>query len=368
MKKIFTAEARWNESKEYWQINVMVDGLRRSFYSKTPGKRGKKEAEAKAQEWADTRRTGDMPLQKATDLWLESKRRNVSTTTYDSIESAVRIWMLPPTMRNKRLSRIAPQEWQDILDTAATMGRSVQTVGKLRKRILEFADFCRSSRWMLEYPEDLRVNGGKPTAEKAILQPDALNVVFSVDTISRHGKRTRCWHINAFRLACLTGLRRGEICALRWDAITDTTLSVVAATNGKGITTKGKTDNAQREFALNPSIRAVLDDQRSFLRSRGIISPWVFPNIGGEQETATKFYKDWKKYAADNGLDERVSFHCLRHTMVSLYKDTVPTALLKQVVGHSAAMDTIGHYGHALTSDAAETAALMENTVHAYIH
>ena len=50
MKKLFTAEAKWYEQYEYWKINVMVDGLRRSFYSKTPGKRGKKEAEAKAQD------------------------------------------------------------------------------------------------------------------------------------------------------------------------------------------------------------------------------------------------------------------------------------------------------------------------------
>ena len=107
--------------------------------------------------------------------------------------------------------------------------------------------------------------------------------------------------------------------------------------------------------------------QRQHLRKQGIVSPWVFPSFTGKQENPTKFYRDWKRYAECNAIDERISFHCLRHTMISLYKDEVPEQLLKQVVGHSATMDTFGQYGHALADDAARTATLMDAAFTRYV-
>lgn len=369
MKKLFTAEAKWYEQYQYWKINVMVDGLRRSFYSKTPGKRGKKEAEAKAQDWADTRRTGDMPLDKAITLWLESKHKTLGVDTYKTQSGLINTWFLPSAMKVKRLSRIAPAEWQAILDGAAQQGKAAATIEKLRSLMLEFSRFCQASRWMMEplNPDTLQARGGKPKKEKVILQPDALNVVFSVDTITSHGKRIPCWHIQAFRFACATGMRRGEICALRWDAITADTIPVKTSVNKSRITTEGKTENAQRSIALNTTIRTILEAQRQHLRKQGIVSPWVFPAFTGKQENPPKFYRDWKRYAECNALDERISFHCLRHTMISLYKDEVPEQLLKQVVGHSATMDTFGQYGHALADDAARTATLMDAAFTRYV-
>ena len=41
-------EAIWIEKSQRWQIKVQKDGVRRAFYSFTPSKRGKIEAEKKA--------------------------------------------------------------------------------------------------------------------------------------------------------------------------------------------------------------------------------------------------------------------------------------------------------------------------------
>ena len=44
-------EAVWTESRKRWQINVQVDGVRKTFTSSFPGRRGKADAERKADRW-----------------------------------------------------------------------------------------------------------------------------------------------------------------------------------------------------------------------------------------------------------------------------------------------------------------------------
>ena len=47
-------EAAWMESQQRWQIKVQLNGDRKTFYSTKPGKRGKVEAEKKADAWLQT--------------------------------------------------------------------------------------------------------------------------------------------------------------------------------------------------------------------------------------------------------------------------------------------------------------------------
>lgn len=46
-------EAAWNESTRRWRVSVQRNGIRRAFYSSTPGETGKAIAERKADEWLE---------------------------------------------------------------------------------------------------------------------------------------------------------------------------------------------------------------------------------------------------------------------------------------------------------------------------
>ena len=61
------------------------------------------------------------------------------------------------------------------------------------------------------HPEELHVPKGARSEEKKILQPDALRVLFAVDTTLWRGKRVPDPYINAYRLSFVTGLRPGEL-------------------------------------------------------------------------------------------------------------------------------------------------------------
>ena len=50
---IRTNEAKWNEKRQMWRIDVQKDGVRKSFYSTIPGRKGKIECHSKADEWLE---------------------------------------------------------------------------------------------------------------------------------------------------------------------------------------------------------------------------------------------------------------------------------------------------------------------------
>ena len=368
MPKLFAAEAKWCKSRKYWKINVQIDGQRRSFYSNDPTKKGKKEAEAKAESWATVRSGGDMRLSDAFNAYMDSKKGTISASTYAQLKTYQRK-ICTVELSGKKISRVTVQDLQNLLDGDVKAGKQKQSIDTFRNQIVSFWNFCRRSRMpvMELLPGDLQNNSKLAVKEKPVLQPEALQTLFTSDKDTTHGIVSTCWHINAFRLAAIVGLRRGEITALRWQDITDTAITVNGAVNGRGDETRGKTKNAIRAIALSDHARSILNAQREMMTAAKVISPWVFPDKSGKRETPRQFYEDWKRYAKANGIDEAVTFHCLRHTAVSLYKSDVPLALLKQTLGHSASMDTLGHYGHQLNEDARRTADLMDKALDRYI-
>ena len=69
------AEAAWVESRSRWQINVQRDGKRKTFTSTLPGRKGKHEAEAKADDWLEAGMPDDMRFDTAWGIYLDHIRK-----------------------------------------------------------------------------------------------------------------------------------------------------------------------------------------------------------------------------------------------------------------------------------------------------
>ena len=94
-----TNTATWSEKYSRWQIQVQVDGVRRTFYSSTPGAAGKREAHAKADRWLQSGLTNESKRMKhAVPEWLETlkpTREYQSSSNYRQYESIMRTRVLP---------------------------------------------------------------------------------------------------------------------------------------------------------------------------------------------------------------------------------------------------------------------------------
>jgi integrase len=135
-----------------------------------------------------------------------------------------------------------------------------------------------------------------------------------------------------------TGLRRGEICGLKWEDFDEVngTLKVCRTVyweTGGGLTAGDtKTNAGTRNILLPASTAAVLSE-----RKESALSEWIFPNLlKPEQPTDPgSAYRQLKVLLKRAGLPN-IRFHDLRHPNVKpRTKDFYPLFLNKQSSGRA---------------------------------
>ena len=346
-----TNTAQWEEKYQRWRIAVQKDGVRKQFYSSTPGRTGQREANRKADAWLEDGigvKVGR--VEDVYKLWLEGLQQTTSEGNWEPIESRWRVWVLPAIGR-KRVNTLTDADLQAIINKAHAAGRSRKTLQLLAGDLRAFCKYCRKSKLSTFLPEDVQIPAGACYKGKKVQQPDDLLKLFSIDTTLYRGKRVHDDYIHAYRFEVLTGLRPGELLGLRWADIKGDTVNLSRAINVKGRETHGKNENAVRSFVLSDVAKAVLDAQRAVTgRCESVFC----------LETERRYYKRWKVFCAANEM-EPVSLYELRHTFVSVVK-TLPAGEVKALVGHSEDMDTFGVYSHALTGEDTATAKAVNAT------
>lgn len=338
------AEACWIESKDYWEIKVQRNGVRKSFRSSTPGRKGKHAAEAKADKWLATG-TAQMRFDAAWKQFLEYMEKNTGTGNYRNHEKCGRLYLLP-ALKLKKLSNITRMDWQRCVNDMATEKvLSERTCKNAISTITAFLSYCDSENWEYQpIKKKLSIpNSAVPSKEKVIMQPDAIKTLFSDDTVLYYGKPVKAFYIYAWRFCVATGLRRGELCGLRVEDVQGA-LSVKRSINSLGEETRGKNENARRTMRLTSIASDILTQQFKMLEQLGIDSPWVFPDEHGDRTDPNHMYKMWDKYRKEHDIN--CTIHEMRHTFISINKIDMPIELLKGIVGHSVSMDTIAVYGH----------------------
>ena len=168
-----------------------------------------------------------------------------------------------------------------------------------------------------------------------------------------------------FYLEIMTGLRRGEICGLKWNDInfTNSTLHVrrsISNKQGGGVLIGDtKTDAGTRKIVLSPSVIAMLKEKQSTA-----VSEWIFPRPANPMlplspnSAYTKLKIILKK--ADLPM---IRFHDLRHTFAThAMKGGVDAKTLANILGHTDASFTLDTYTH-VTGDMQKNASAVVNTM-----
>lgn len=127
-----------------------------------------------------------------------------------------------------------------------------------------------------------------------------------------------------------TGLRRGELCALRWDAV-DLADRVVRVAH-----TEDASPKSGRERVV-PLVGDALEvvTRRAAEPGRASV-PFVFPGRGGEKLAGDYLGKRFAKYRKRAGVRDGLTFHGLRHTFGSYaVMRGADVFRLKEVLGHA---------------------------------
>lgn len=362
-----TNEARWIESRNRWQINVQSDGIRRTFASSTPGRKGKIECEKKADEWLDSRLTNETTrTDRVLDMWLDEVKKMTGISYWRTQESIVRVW-IKPEIGHKKIGSVTENDLQSIINNAYRNGNngegmSDRMLRSIRSSIASFMKFCRGIPCSRLIPEHLTIPRGAKASVKTIASKDDLKTLFSVTTTTYYGKRVEDFYVHAYRFAVVTGLRPGELIGLQNRKISNGIMTIDQSINDIGEVTSGKNKNARRSQVLSDAALKVLQDQSAMLKRMGIISKYVFPEKDGGCISQHNFRDYWKRYRIANGLSGAPTPYELRHTFVSIV-DEMPTALKKMVVGHSRSMDTEGVYSHEKRGDKERSAKYIDAAI-----
>lgn len=265
-----------------------------------------------------------------------------------------------PHLGEKMLQRLRPLEiewWHGVLRTSGRKnkkgGISPRTIGHahrvLRKALAEAArnDLIFRNVAAIQTPPAI---GG---TEIAILSAeDVTSVVTKLR--GRRGHRE-------FVTALFTGMRLGELLALKWGAVDldRKAISVREAlekTKAAGIRFKDpKTRAGRREITLPDVVLDVLRAQRrDALELRMALGlgklpddALVFPAADGAPRAPQSLSKAWKRAAEDHIATRGVTFHALRHTHASqLIEAGVDIVTISRRLGHASPNVTLAIYAH----------------------
>jgi integrase len=169
--------------------------------------------------------------------------------------------------------------------------------------------------------------------------------------------------------ALFTGLRRGELLALRWGNV-DLDGKVIRVRESleetkAGLRFKGpKSKAGVRDITLPAIVIETLREQRKQLLERRLMlgqgkfadKDLVFPAWDGTPQQPNAFGAAWSKLQAELGI--AVSFHGLRHTHASQLIDAgVDVVTIARRLGHSSPAITLQVYAHLFRKDDGKAAA-----------
>jgi integrase len=273
-------------------------------------------------------------VQELADSWLEAKANRVTETTRMSYEC--RLAHICDEIGGMYVTDVKAVDCQRILDRMADQGFKFGTVRLTKTVLLQMfryaavsGDLDASPAAVIELPRGLdRTHRTSMTAEQ-------------IDAVMKC-REGDCWLIGLAFL--LTGCRRGELMALRYEDI-DRKAKTISITkkfnyiaNSIELDNKLKTEAGRREIPLLPALDAVLPRDRIGL---------IFHDGNGGPMPGVQFYRMWHEYQKLIGLPENITPHWFRHTYATICRDAgVDIKTAAGFLGHANEAITLEIYTH----------------------
>lgn len=174
-------------------------------------------------------------------------------------------------------------------------------------------------------------------------------VIIAGDSFTKLLKHLDEPHQTMVRLIAATGLRVGELLAVRWRSL-DLDLRTLAVRESvyEGKFQSPKTRKAIRTIPLGPQIVKSLVAHRARV-TRTASNDLVFGNRKGDPLRESKLLTKVLQPAAEAAGLGRVTWHQFRHIHSSLLNDLkVPVKIAQEQLGHASVTTTLGIYTHVL--------------------
>ena len=321
---------------------------------------------AKVNQIADTPVDGTITtVKKWFDDWLEDYVKTLKKpATYNQYESIYRKHIVDQ-IGKYIMSDVKPIMIQKVITSMHKNNLSTKTM-KHAKQIM-YSAFHRAVRnkVVLENPvKDIDIPS-KQAKPRKVLSFEELAKLFK-----SMGKSRWIW---SAKFLLVTGLRRGELLALKWSDIDfgnrRITVDESNSTTGLGDTKtrihyvplsdkaieylNGQTEQLKKE--CNPNI---LNKDGTFKHDMKGTNCLVFPTEKGNMISPNTYYHTMCRYAS--AAEIKATPHCLRHTFVYLSRNALSLKEIQSILGHDESTTTLDIYGDILDESTDKTSKAID--------
>jgi len=352
-----------------WMARLTLDdGTRKTWYART------RQEAAQLLKAAIRDRDNGLPVVTARqsvgeylESWLQATKHSVKPRTWRRRGEYIRLHAIP-AIGNVPLIKLNAQHLQALYTQKLDEGLSPTTVhhlhavlhralnaamrlGLVQRNVTELVDAPRMARREIE--------------------------TFSPDEARRFLAAVKRERFEAlYVLALSTGMRQGELLALRWRDV-DLEASTLRVTATLQYTPDGyvfaepKTSYSRRLVALSPIAvdalrqhKARQEEERARIGSAWRDLDLVFPNtVGKPMDGIHLLQREYLPLLERAGL-RRIRFHDLRHTAATvLLASGVHLKVVSEMLGHADVVITLKLYSHVLPHMQRDAAAAMEATL-----
>lgn len=278
---------------------------------------------------------------------------SIREQTWKSYESVIRLHIIP-NLGNKKVASLTTSVVQKFYNKLLSEGKSGSLVRDAHLILHQAMDVAVKENLISKNP----TNGTK--IPKVEYKPKNILNETQMEMFMEAIKQDELWY-DFFYTEITTGLRRGELCGLKWCDFNETTgqLNVVrTVTTHKGGGLKAgetKTEKGTRTIYLPPSTVKLLSE-----RKPKVSSEWIFPNFYNNAKpiNPATAYSRLKTILKKAGLPS-IRFHDLRHTFAThALSSGVDARTLSGILGHTNASFTLDTYTH-VTNDMQKNASVI---------
>lgn len=344
---------RSQEGKPYFRKTATINGKRRNFYGD-----GEKDANNKIEEARALATAGfdfDKRSAKTKEVfryWLFNVKRvdhEIKASTFARYEGSFRLYIEPYQIGNIALSKLDTGSMQayvsSMYEEHGVSGATIKATIKVWRMFTKWA--CEEG-YLVKNPCRNISLPGKHSGKKKIEIFTEEERAELLDYMNKYGYQ----YDTIIKLAFATGMRQGELLGLRWEDISEDSISVCRSTavvthidkNGDKDRYREvwdtKTENSVRTIPIRPSIYNMLKEHRrkqsEFFLKRGIANEgYVFTTENGRLIDSSSLNKSYGRLLNRAGIPHR-KFHAIRHTFATeAIRRGVDVKDLQMLMGHA---------------------------------
>ncbi|NNN15576.1 MAG: site-specific integrase [Acidimicrobiaceae bacterium] len=357
---------------DVWQLVVdlpkdPITGKRRQKYVTVHGAKRKADAELTrllSEAGSSRARSSTTSMEHAIREWIDLVGPNLSPTTVRGYLGRIDLEIVP-ALGMLQLADVTAAHLDHLYRDLVGRGCAAASVRQVHAIIRRFFNQAMKWEWTTSNPALLASPPKVPTAQ--IVAPSVEQLL----TILAEAKGVHPQWEAFFALAALTGMRRGELCALHWDDCQDAGVEVTKSLiyTPAGGTREAPTKTHQgRYIALDSFAKAVIDRQKEDLRSAGknlsltmAANPYLFYS---ELDGTTPVHPDSPsklfRRIADRHDWKELHLHSLRHfAATQLVAAGMDIRTIAGRLGHADASVTLKVYSHVVEAKNHEAASIM---------